>query len=171
MFGKTSTRTVAQQIFHHPTETWHLRELARETGLSVTATSSAVDELEQQGLLTVETGVTKDISAADSQQFRDTKRVYNLWELTRTDLIDDLEDTTHPEAIVLFGSYSRGEDTADSDIDIAVVNGTEHSLDLAPYQEHLNRTISLTYTDMETAGENFKTSLANGITLRGYLDL
>ena len=36
-------------------------------------------------------------------------------------VIDDIAAAHHPEAVVLFGSYSRGEGTADSDVDLLIV--------------------------------------------------
>jgi len=72
---------------------------------------------------------------------------------------------------VLFGSYSRGEDDEGSDIDLAVINGKEAAIDLSEYERELDREINVQETRLEEAGENFKTTLANGIVLTGYLEV
>lgn len=42
--------------------------------------------------------------------FKPLKRSYNLWKLEEIGLIEEIQETSIPEAIILFGSYSRGED-------------------------------------------------------------
>lgn len=171
MFGKRSTERVAELFFLRPRKVRHLRELSRESGLSVSTVSSAVEELEKEGLLKVEKNVTKEIEATKNREFRDLKRAYNLRRLAETGLIDEVEKQHRPDTLVLFGSYSKGEDDETSDIDLAAVNGKETSPDLSGYEELLERKINVQEVRLEEAGENFKATLANGVVLRGYLDL
>jgi len=91
MFGKKSTERVAELFFLKPRKVRHLRELSRESGLSVSTVSSAVEELEERGLLEVEKDVTKKIQATRDHEFRDLKRVYNLRRLTETGVLDAVE--------------------------------------------------------------------------------
>lgn len=171
MFGKKSTKRVMELFFHQPSNEYHLREIARETGLSVSTVSTAVEELEEHGLIEVEKDVTKNVKATRDQVFRDAKRVYNFERLFETGLVDRLENEFRPDAVVLFGSYAKGEDTGESDIDIAVINGKETNIEVTDIEELLGRKISIQHVDLEKAGENFQTTLANGIVLRGYLEL
>lgn len=171
MFGKKSTEHVAELFFLKPRKVRHLRELSRESGLSVSTVSSAVDELKKRGLLRVEKDVTKEIQATRNQKFRDLKRAYNLRRLAETGVLDAVEKEHRPDAIVLFGSYSRGEDDETSDVDLAAINGKEATLDLSTYEQELGRDINVQEVRLEGAGENFKTTLANGIVLRGYLEV
>lgn len=39
-------------------------------------------------------------------------------------IVKAIKETLNPEKIILFGSYSRGEQTKDSDIDLAVIKKT-----------------------------------------------
>ncbi|MFP4046087.1 MAG: nucleotidyltransferase domain-containing protein [Candidatus Aenigmatarchaeota archaeon] len=171
MFDKKNTNKVAELFFMNPDRSFHLREISRNLGVSVSTVSRAVDELEHEDLVTTEKGVTKEVSANTTEHFRDLKISYNLKSLAKSGLIDTIEETFHPETIVLFGSYSRGEDSSDSDIDIAVVNCPEKEYDLSRFESELERNINLHNIKLEKTGQNFKKTLANGIVLRGYLDL
>lgn len=171
MFAKKSTERVARLFFQQPHSVFHLREIARKTDLSPSTASQAVNDLEKDGLVTTEKKVTKQVQASDNQLFRDHKRIHNLRQLLQSDLINKLEESYRPDAIVLFGSYARGEDDSNSDIDLALVNGHARELELGPWEKRLDRNINLHLIRLQEAGDNFKTTLANGIVLRGYLDL
>ena len=43
-------------------------------------------------------------------------------------IVKAIKDTLNPEKIILFGSYSRGEQTKDSDIDLAVIKRSPYKL-------------------------------------------
>jgi predicted nucleotidyltransferase len=81
-------------------------------------------------------------------------------------LRDEYEE---PEAMVLFGSYSRGEDTSSSDVDIAVITGKRIKLDLKKFERKIKRNINIFELDIKTAEMEFLNDLANGIVISGYL--
>ena len=82
-----------------------------------------------------------------------------------------IEKKFRPEAIVLFGSYSRGEDDIDSDIDLAIINGKQEEIDKQGYEEELGKDISFRIVDISETSENIVKTFSNGIVLRGYLDI
>ena len=75
----------------------------------------------------------------------------------------------HPDGIILFGSYSKGEDIENSDIDIAIISEKyEKSLNLNKYSKSLGKEISIhIYEDMN---KETKKSVLNGIILRGFIE-
>jgi hypothetical protein len=82
--------------------------------------------------------------ASKSEKFFILKRAYNNLSLFGSGLINYLKDAyEEPEAIVVFGSYSRGKDISQSDIDIVVATKKEAQLDLNEFEKHLKRKISL----------------------------
>ena len=81
------------------------------------------------------------------------------------------EQYGHPEAIILFGSYSRGEDTETSDIDLAVATTKKLSLNLTLYEKKLKRKISIHEITLEKVSEEFLNNLANGLVITGYLKI
>jgi len=139
--------------------------------MSASTASHAIDELEEEGLVKVEKKVTKQVQAANNQLFRDYKRAYNLQQLLTTNVIDELERACRPDAIVLFGSYARAEDDNESDIDLALVNSHGQVPELETWEQELKRSINPQPVRLNEIGNNFRSTLANGIVLRGYLDL
>lgn len=171
MFEKKSTEKVARLFFLRPERTYHLREIAREANVSTSTAFNAIEELKEKNLVRVRKKATKNVDAKKNQKFRDFKRLYNLEVLIGSGLVEKLEESYRPDALVLFGSYLKGEDSSTSDIDLAVVNGKETDTDLSNYEEELGRDLNVQNVDLEEIGENFRKTLANGLVLRGYLDI
>ena len=99
------------------------------------------------------------------------KRADNLKQMYDSELADFLEKEFAGATIILFGSYSRGEDIINSDIDIAIVGRKDKPIDLAPYEKLLERQISLHFYDSFTIHKHLKENLANGIVLCGGFEL
>ncbi len=171
MFDSRNKRLIAETIFLNPGEEFHVRGLAEETGVSPSTVSRVVKDLEERGIVETERDVKMSIRASETSLFRDYKLAFNLWRLAETGLIERLEEEAVPEAIVLFGSYSRGEDSSGSDIDIAVVNGRDLDIETSRYEGELGREISLHSVDLDDVKKNFLETLSNGIVLRGYLEV
>ena len=77
----------------------------------------------------------------------------------------------HPEAVVLFGSYAQGEDTENSDIDLAIITKRKMNLNMQSFQKKLGRKIKIQELEKAKITREFLTTLANGIVLAGYLEL
>ena len=173
LFFRESSFKVAELIFNSPNKTFHIRKLAKEAGLSTTSIISATEELEKFEIVKIEkTYLTTNIKAnlgADTYIFY--KKIFNLYRLERYAIIEQLKRTFHPETIVLFGSFARGEDIEESDVDILIItNRKEVEIDLDAYEKLLNRKINLhVLSSLEKSSSEFKNSIANGIVLHGYL--
>jgi len=100
------------------------------------------------------------------------KRVDNLQQTYESGLADFLEKEFAGATIVLFGSYSRGDDTLTSDIDIAIIGRKEKQVDTSQYDLVLERKIRLNfYESWEKIHKNLKENLCNGIILVGGVEL
>jgi DNA-binding MarR family transcriptional regulator len=171
MFDSRNKRLIAETVLMNPDKEYYVRELAEEVGVAPSTVSRVVDDLEEMGVVELEKDLKTEIRASKTDRFRDLKRSFNLWKLAETDLIEKIQEEAVPEAIILFGSYSRGEDSDGSDVDIAVVNGTEKDLELSSYREELGRKVNVHFVEKDEVSENFLETLANGTVLRGYLEI
>ncbi|PIU89407.1 hypothetical protein COS64_00860 [archaeon CG06_land_8_20_14_3_00_37_11] len=100
------------------------------------------------------------------------KRADNLKKIYESSLADFLEKEFAGATIILFGSYSRGEDATTSDIDIAVIGRKEKTLNLTQFSRLLERKIIINYYDSwEKIHKHLKENLCNGITLAGGVEL
>ncbi len=100
------------------------------------------------------------------------KRVDNLRNIYTSGLADFLEREYAGATIILFGSYSRGEDLHNSDIDIAIIERKEKDLELGKYEEELGREIHLLFFDsFKKINENLRNNILNGIILVGSVEV
>jgi len=74
--------------------------------------------------------------------------------------------------VILFGSYSRGEDTDSSDIDIAVIERKDKILNLDKFEKILNRKININFYDSwKKIDIHLKNNILNGIVFTGGVEL
>lgn len=114
--------------------------------------------------------VVTNVSATRNEKFVTLKRAYNMYVLMKCGLLTKLKEIyEEPEAIILFGSYSKGEDISKSDIDIAIITHLHKQPDLSPFENKLKRKIVIYEMDIKKAEPEFLNTLANGVVLSGYL--
>ncbi len=171
MLTKSNIFGVLKVFFEDPNKKFHIRELARLTDLSPPGIMKIVKNLEKEKLVIAEKrGFVTDVCATRTDAFFRLKRSVNLIMLYESGLVDFLNKAyEQPEAIVLFGSYSKGEDTSKSDIDIAVVTNKSEQSSLDKFEKYLKRSVNLHEVKMSRAEKDFINTLANGIVLSGYL--
>lgn len=171
MFSRLNAKEleVLEPFYEDPQLEASIREIARKSNVSPAWTSKTVSKLENQKILTVNSGKSSK-TVTKGEKFTEWKRIYNLDNLYSSKLIHYLDKHLRPEAIVLFGSYEKGEDLKDSDIDIAVIKSREREIDLERFEDNLERDINLTYIrNPEKGDKNFRNSIANGTILQGHL--
>ena len=173
MIEKNNNMKVMELFFKFPERKFHLRELERLTKLSLPAVKKISEKFEEEDLLeSKKEKIVKNFYATRNQEFVQTKRLYNIRSLFSVGLIDYLKDVyEEPEAIVLFGSYSKGEDTSKSDIDIAIITPSIKELKISIFEKKLARKIKIYEIQMNKTEKNFLNTLANGIMMSGYLTI
>ena len=173
MFTEVNNK-ILQFFFRNPTKTFHLREIARQTKLSAAGALKSLRRLEKSSLvIRQKTKATDNFKAQlENKEFRNLKYVYNIYSIKNSGLMDYLnEKYGFPEAVILFGSYSKGEDLETSDIDIAIITKKERSFDLSKYEKMLERKIAIHEISIEKASKEFLNNLINGIVMEGYLKI
>ena len=100
------------------------------------------------------------------------KRVDNLKQIYESGLFTFLKEELPGAVIILFGSYSRGDDTIYSDIDIAIIGRKEKNIKLTEFHKRLERNISVNfYPSFKKIHKHLKDNILNGILLSGSVDL
>jgi len=175
MLTEDNKLRVLRLFFEGPNERLHLREIARRTGLSATGAMKILGALEKEELVEKEHTAVMVVYRGnyDNENFIALKRSLNLYSLYSSGLVSALVDFYKtPECIVLFGSYAKGEDARESDIDIAVITSIKELPQLEIYESSLKRKISLhLIKNTKNEGKDFINSLANGIVLYGYMEV
>lgn len=156
--------------------TLNQRQIANFLEVSPPAVMKALPKLEQESLIKFnQDKETKRWSIElnrDNLRVMQLKRADNLKQIYETGLADFLEKEFAGATIILFGSYARGEDIINSDIDIAVIDREDKQIDLTKYEELLERKININvYDSFKNIHKNLKENLCNGIMLTGGVEL
>lgn len=160
---------ILKVFFTNPEAELSIRELSRQSDVSPRWVSKTVSELEEKQILEKQENPTTTL-VSTGEKFKQVKRTYNISQLYSKGLVEYLEEELRPEAIVVFGSYEKGEDLENSDIDIAVISARNKDLNLEKFEKELNRTINIQSIEESTGiDESFRNSLANGTVLEGFL--
>lgn len=161
----------------------NLRGIARPLRRSPTAVSKALQELEKEGLIRVKKADNIRLLAIefnrDNEKAIELKRVENLKLLYESGLAKFLEESFPGTTIILFGSYSRGDDVWTnaseehrSDIDIAVIGTKRKEIELTEFDKKLERTIFINfYPSFKEIHKHLKDNILKGIILSGGVDL
>ena len=172
MITKDNNLKVMELFFKSPYSSFHIREIARLTGLSSTGIIKIVKKLKKEKLLVTKKAKNiEEVKPDFNGKFLLVKRLYNIYSLYDSGLIDFVKKYYEmPQAIILFGSYSEGTDAEKSDIDIAVISNKKDTPDFRKFEVKLARKINLHLIDIDKTEREFKNSLANGITLEGFAE-
>jgi predicted nucleotidyltransferase len=156
-----------------------LRETARALKVSPTAVSGALAGIGDYAA--VKKSKTMNLLSIslnrDSQKTIQMKRVENLKMVYESGLSDFLFNEFPGCAVILFGSYSKGEDTYfseenRSDIDVAIIGRKEKGISLESFDRLLERKVSINfYESWKGIHKHLKDSILNGIILSGGIDL
>jgi len=176
----TSTLLVMNLFFKFPSIDFTLSEVAKNTGLSKSTVSKIIKTMREVGFVTItDLGIVYRIRAnRDSWVYKREKILNNHASIVRSNVAEFLDkEFNNPKCIVLFGSFRKGDDDQDSDVDIAVeVNegvetGSFEYAEFKEIEEQLKRKITVHVFNRKEVDRNLFTSIANGILLGGFLEV
>lgn len=152
------------------------RQISKFLEVTQPAVMKALPALEKESLIKAQQDKeTKRWSIElnrDNHKAMQLKRVDNLKQIYETGLADFLEKEFAGATIILFGSYSKGEDIINSDIDIAVIGRKDKQIDAAIYEKCIERKININfYESFKSIHRNLKENLYNGIILACGVEL
>ncbi|MFH1325431.1 MAG: nucleotidyltransferase domain-containing protein [archaeon] len=153
------------------------RGIARILDVSQPAVMKSLPKLEKQEIIKVEQDRESRRWAIelnrDNQKTIQLKRADNLKQIYESGFADFLEKEFAGATIILFGSYSKGEDDVYSDIDIAIIGRKRKDVKLTEFHKKLERNINLNFyvSFKNITDKDLKDSILNGIVLSGSVDL
>jgi predicted nucleotidyltransferase len=173
MFKKNNKYRILKIFLFSPTDAFRLRELSRLSRISPLSVTNYLKEFEKEGL--IKRFKKRDIpfyqAERDNEKFILFQKLSIIYELNESGLIEDLWNKNYPEAIILFGSFAKGEAVENSDVDIFII-GKEKKIDLAEFEKKLNKNIHLMFnSNIKKIPKELKNNLVNGIVLKGYLKI
>jgi predicted nucleotidyltransferase len=176
MLQKSNILSIANVFFSEPTKEHYLKEISEKTGIAHTSVKNYLSKLKKESLINeiiIKRGQRKFptyTSRVNSEEYIKNKKSTNLIKLQESGLIEYLNDKLMPKCIVLFGSYQKGEDLEESDIDV-FIECKKEDIDLSKFAKKLKRNIQLHFKDnFKDYPIELKNNIINGTTLAGYLE-
>jgi len=164
---------IMDEFLEQPANSFQIRKLARDLGISKTAVSYHMDKLVKQGMVLKEKGGVFPAYRANQagEVYRFEKREAALRKIIRSGLLDYLEEECQPRCIVLFGSFAKAEYDSKSDIDLFLQAG-ERVLKLTRFEKRLKHRINVLFEpELGKLSPELLNNIINGIKLRGYIKL
>lgn len=152
------------------------RKIAKLLKVSPTSIAKSIPLLKKESLITVEKSRSMNLNLIelnrDNEKAMELKRVENLKIVYESQVVNFLENNFSGCTIILFGSFSRGDDIFDSDIDIAIIGVKEGKISIEKFEKRLERTINLNfYKNIQDIHKHLRENIFNGIVLRGGIEL
>jgi len=170
MIQKCSYLKVLEVFFKEPTKVHFIREISRNIKLATTSVKKHLLEIEKEDLIKKKPQMPFEgyVSNKENDKFLQYKQIYNLYSLI--ELKNNIICNLGPKAIILFGSYQKGEDREESDIDITIISSVSHSFNLEKYEKTLQRKIHITLIkSLDNLEESIKNNVKNGWVLYGKI--
>jgi predicted nucleotidyltransferase len=176
MLQKDNRHKILKLFFEDPLPKgigFQLREISRKAKLAPTSVKRYLNELEKEKLIIKKKHRIHNYpiyyANRENEYFMFLKKIDMIQSIKESGLLDYLKNTCMPDAIILFGSASRGEDIKDSDIDLFLLC-KEKKLDLEKYEKGLKRKINIFFeSNFDKLSKELKNNIINGVILEGYL--
>ena len=125
LYQKIRQLNVLKLFIEHPHNSYYLRESARLLQMDPMTVKRALDVLVADGILlrTKEKNQILYKANIENPAFRYMKIAYNLSLLQKKGVVEFLNDHMSTiTSILLFGSYAKGENDSESDVDILIIS-------------------------------------------------
>ncbi|HLD19327.1 MAG TPA: nucleotidyltransferase domain-containing protein [Candidatus Nanoarchaeia archaeon] len=166
---------IKEYFFLNPTIRLRVRQIERTLSLPLPSVIRYAKELEKERILkeTIISEVKLYSADRSSKEYLLEKKCFNLKSLHRCGLVDFLAKELHNPAIILFGSYAKGEDTEVSDIDIYIEASFEKKGAVEEFEKALKRKIQFfTYKNVHhIRNKELANNILNGIIINGHIEI
>jgi len=166
-------------FFDEPTKEFHLRQLARLFKKNPVTVKRYLGKYTKNGVLTRKKERRLELYSANPEGFYYTeyKKIYNRLKLIESGLLDFLKKEFSLPLIILFGSYEKGEDNKNSDIDLFVLTEIKKDMDFKKYEKGIGKSIQLhimnrkEFQKAKKDNPDLINSIINGSILHGFIEV
>jgi len=175
MKRKDIKQKIKNYFFENPTKKLRVRHIERIVKVPLPSAIKYVKELKKEEILKGSEVSGVKFYSADriSTNFLIEKRLFNIKSIYDSGLIEQIIKEDKNPLVILFGSYSLGEDIEKSDIDLYIEGNGKVGLKLDKFEKILNRKIQIfTFKSIKNIqNKDLANNIINGIVLNGYLEV
>ena len=166
---------IKEHFFINPTAKLRVREIERTLKLPLPSVIRYCKELEKEGILKIIRTGNVVFYGADrvNEKFLLEKKLFNIKQLYEKGLLQYLKEEFHNPTIIVFGSYAKGEDIENSDIDFYIETPSKKEINLENFEKLLKGRIQI-FKYSSIAGIknlNLANNIINGIVLNGFVEV
>jgi predicted nucleotidyltransferase len=162
---------ILKVFLENPNEEFSIRKLARLLKKSHVTLLPYLKDLQKLNLIITSKTTLYDTLKAntESYEYKYYKKNLALYEIKKSGLIEYIQKQTLPNSIILFGSFSKGTNNNESDIDL-FVESQESKLNLTIFENYLNAKINVLFeNNINDLPSNLKINIMNGTVLYGKM--
>jgi|SRR3989344_6179171 len=175
MKRKDIKQTIKEYFFVNSAAKLRVREIERTLKLPLPSVIRYCRELEKESILTIIRMGNVKFYTADrgSEKYLLEKKLYNIKKIYESGLIEYLKRELSNPPIVLFGSFAKGEDTEESDIDLYIETPSKKKASLEKYEKLLKRRIQVfKHNNLnEISNPHLANNIINGMTLNNFIEV
>ena len=145
MENKDVKGDIRDYFFINPTIKLRVREIERKLKLPLPSVIRYCKELKDAKILKKEkfAGIFTYSADCASKEFLIKKKLYHIWQFFSSGLVDYIIKEYYNPVITVFGSYAKGEDIENSDVDLYIETAKKHIFKLGNFEKILNRKIQV----------------------------
>lgn len=175
MITKSIKKKIKEYFFINPTTKLRVRQIERLVKVPLPSVIRYTQELERESIIKSSEIAGIKVYSADrnSKGYLIEKKLFNIHQLYTSDLINFILSEYSNPTLIVFGSYSRGEDVENSDIDLYLETPTAKKINLDKFEKKLQRKIQLFQYPKIQKVENpeLANNIINGIVLNGFVEV
>jgi len=153
---------------------FHVREIARKLSISSSTAKLSVDKLKKNNLIEETKIVNLRLFQVNLENkiVQEMKRTKNLDLITKSNIIKEIEN---PISVVLFGSFAKGTNNEDSDIDLLIITNKKKPINVVDINGHELQLIQMTPLEWKEKVKKdkpfYQEIITTGIAILGELPL
>ena len=167
-------RQVLEQLFQSQGSVLSQKQIAQNIGFSEMAVKKALVPLVEQSFVLLHKSENRTAIRINSENefIMGLKRYWNILKVYSSGLESYLKDSSPGATIILFGSFARGDDIYNSDIDIAIIGMEKKDIPVSQFEKFFQKDIHISFfKNFREIHKNLKENLCNGIVLSGAITL
>jgi len=173
---KSKEDSILELFFENPTRELHFEDILKETDIARSKADRWLKLFIKEGIIKrikEKKKMPYYISDYNSPSYKNRKKLFALNKFYKSGLLNHLISLNKTKAVILFGSYSRGDWYKNSDIDIFIY-GNPEGLKIMEYELKLHKEIQVfichNKDELNKFGAGFIRNIIKGELLKGDLD-